>query len=315
MTRIRSLLLAATLLAPVPALAVIDPVPGPRDSRVRSTPYDAQQVVRLTSTGLVPLQVVLEAGEKAVMIAGAMVQVIGDDGKIPETRDWLAKRSGNVLVLQPLRQMEPSMLFVRSLAADGRERPYSFELRTRDGKITDASDHDAYMTVEFAYKHVPTPDEIAAWRARRDALVAARGDQAVQARFAQAQLGFVNANYDKRDPVGCPLLAPVSINGQPAISDDGHRTTLTFAPHTVLPEVYVINQDNKKANTTTINETTADELRVIVPSVQRGLVLLRGGKVCAIRNNAFDTVGTQPGGGTGTISPDVVRQVRQVGTR
>ena len=309
MTRIRSFLLAATLLAPLPALAVTDPVPGPKDSRVRTTPYDAQQVVRLTSTALTPLQVVFEAGEKAVMIAGGLVQVIGDDGKMPDAKDWLAKRSGNVLVLQPLRPIDPSMLFVRTLAADGKERSYSFELRTRDGKITDAADRDAYMTVEFAYKHVPTPDEIAAWRARRDAWVAARSDQAVQTRFAQAQQTSANMAYDKRDPVGCPLLAPVSV------SDDGHRTTLTFAPHAVLPEIYVVNQDGKEAVTTTINDTTATGLQVVVPTVQRELRLRRGGKVCALRNRGFDPVGTQPGNGTGTISPDVVRQVRQVGAR
>src|SRR3954454_4749145 len=142
----QALLLTATLLAPLPALALTEPAPGPKDSRVRSTPYDPQQVVRLTSTGLAPLEVILEAGEKPVTIAGALVFT---DPK--EAKDWLARPSGNVLILQPLRAMDPSVLFVRTTAADGRERHYSFELRTRDGSLADAGDSDAYMTVRLTY--------------------------------------------------------------------------------------------------------------------------------------------------------------------
>jgi hypothetical protein len=48
----------------------------------------------------------------------------------------------------------------------------------------------------------------------------------------------------------------------------------------------------------------------VVPSVQREMRLRRGGKVCALRNNAFDPIGRQSGAGDGTASPNVVRQVR-----
>src|SRR3954452_2429786 len=131
----KALLLGASLLLPAAAHAVIDPAPGPKDSRVRSTPYDPQQVVRLTSTGLSPLEVVLEAGEKPVTIAGA--QVFTDP---KEAKDWLARPSGNVLILQPLHAMDPSVLFVRSTTADGQERHYAFELHTREGNAADAED-------------------------------------------------------------------------------------------------------------------------------------------------------------------------------
>ena len=33
-------------------------------------------------------------------------------------------------------------------------------------------------------------------------------------------------------------------------------------------------------------------------------------EVCALRDNAFDPVGVEPGGGNGTLSPEVVRRVR-----
>jgi len=299
MNRFHSLLFVATLLSPLPALAVTDPTPGPRDSRVRSTPYDQQQVVRLTSTGLAPLQVIFEAGEKPLTIAGPMVFTKPEDAK-----DWLARPSGNVLILQPLHDMAPSVLFVRTSTADGQERSYAFELRTRDGDLTNPNDSGAYMTVRFAYKPAPNPALIAEAAARRQAAASAASARVVQARLAQSQIASRNYNYDKRDPEGCPLLAPQYV------FDDGNRTTMVFAPHSVLPEIYAINQDGKEAVMTTINETTATGLEVVIPNVYRQMRLRRGGKVCALRNNAFDPVGAQPGGGTGTVSPDVVRQVR-----
>lgn len=299
MNRLHSLLFVAALLAPLPALAVTDPTPGPCDSRVRSTPYDPLQVVRLTSTGLSPLQVIFEAGEHPLTIAGPMVFTKPDDAK-----DWLARPSGNVLILQPLHSMAPSVLFVRTSTADGQERQYAFELHTRDGDLTAPGDSGAYMSVRFAYKAVPTPAAIAAAVARREAVASAASARRVQFRLEQVQAATRNYNYDKRDPAGCPLLAPQYV------FDDGNRTTMVFAPHAVLPEIYAINQDGKEAVMTTINETTATGLQVVIPSVYSQMRLRRGGKVCALRNNAFDPVGTQPGGGTGTMSPDVVRQVR-----
>jgi type IV secretion system protein VirB9 len=296
--------LAASLLALLssspPAPAVTDPAPGSKDPRIRATPYDPGQVVRLTSTGLSPLQVIFEEGEHPVTIAGALVFT---DPK--EAKDWLARPSGNVLILQPLRAMDPSVLFVRTTTADGKERHYSFELRTRDGDVANTADPEAYMTVRLTYPPVPSPEAIAAERARREAAQAAADERAVRARFARTgDMGPRNYNYDKRDPDGCPLLAPLSV------FDDGTRTTLLFAPHAVLPEIYVINQDGKEAVATTVNDTTPAGLRVMVPTVQREMRLRRGGKVCALRDNAFDPIGTEPGGGNGTVSADVVRGVR-----
>jgi type IV secretion system protein VirB9 len=298
--RVLTASLLALLFTSPPAPAVTDPAAGPKDSRIRATPYDPGQVVRLTSTGLSPLQVIFEDGERPVTIAGALVFT---DPK--EAKDWLARPSGNVLILQPLRAMAPSVLFVRTTTADGKERHYSFELRTRDGDVADTADPEAYMTVRLTYPAVPSPETLAAARARREAAQAAAEDRAMRIRFARTgDMGPRNYNYDRRDPEGCPLLAPLSVY------DDGTRTTLLFAPHAVLPEIYVINQDDKEAVATTINDTTRAGPRVVVPSVQREMRLRRGGKVCALRDNAFDPIGVEPGGGNGTVSADVVRRVR-----
>ena len=186
----------------------------------------------------------LEAGEKPVTIAGA--QVFTDP---KEAKDWLARPSGNVLILQPLRELAPSVLFVRTVTADGQERHYSFELRTREGSVADPADKAAYMTVQFGYRKAPTSGADrrgagAAGRWRRERVTKARLEQAA----ANAPRNYA---YSKRDPQGCPLLAPIYV------FDDGSRTTLVFAPHAVLPEIYTINQDGKEAIATTINDTTA----------------------------------------------------------
>ena len=300
MTRLALLLIAATVLASNPVAAVTDPTPGAKDSRMRATSYDPQQVVRLTSTGLSPVQIILEAGEKPVTIAGADVYT---DPK--GSGGWLARPSGNVLILQPQRQLETSVLFVRTGTADGRERHYAFELHTRDGNVADLTDTAAYMTVAFSYPPPPpSPEAIAAAQARRETARSSSNERAAQLRFTQAQLAARNYNYDRRDPEGCPLMAPVYVY------DDGHRTTLVFAPHATLPEIYTINQDGKEAVVTTVNDVTATGLEVMLPTVQREMRLRRGGKVCALRNNAFDPLGTQPGDGSGTVSPSVQRTVR-----
>ena len=45
----------------------------------------------------------------------------------------------------------------------------------------------------------------------------------------------------------------------------------------------------------------------VLPDVYKQIVLRRGDKVCALRADRFDPNGTQPGGGSGTISADVIR--------
>lgn len=199
-------------------------------------------------------------------------------------------------------------MFVHTNNADGKGRHYSFELRTRDGNVTDTTDPQAYMTVRLTYPPRPvpqSPEAIAAEEAKRQAAHDKAAERIVQARFAQTgDMGPRNYNYDKRDPNGCPPLGPMYVY------DDGFRTTLMFAPHAVLPEVYVINQDGKEAVSTTVNDSTPAGLRMVVPTVQHEMRLRRGGKVCALRNNAFDPMGVEPGAGSGTISAEVVRQVR-----
>ncbi|GAC1497199.1 MAG: hypothetical protein NVS1B6_02750 [Steroidobacteraceae bacterium] len=305
------LLLVACTMAPLPALALADPTPGPRDSRVRVVTYDPMQMVRLCSTGLTPLTLVLEEGEHPGVIGGLMVSTNKDDAP-----DWYLSGSGAMITLQPMHAMKPSVLTIGGITAGKQLRPYQIQLCTRDGDITDANDREAYMTVQFRYRQQPEPVDPAASKlaqARRDAARQMAEDREAKVRLvsASSQPGALNTDYDKRDPKGCPVLAPVAPMGLPGVFDDGIRTTLRFPPNATVPAVLVLNQDNKEAVQTPITSTTPNGLEIMLPATYRYIKLRRGKLVCELRNNAFDRYGRQPGGGTGTISPDVALQARQ----
>lgn len=304
MPRLRAIVLAASALLPVLAHAAVEPRIMGKDSRIRSLPYDPSQSINLASTGLSPIRLVLDRGEAVTSLAGAMV--FRDPKLAKEAGGWFAVTSQNVLILQPLKEQERStMVFVQTTAANGEPRRYAAVLSTRPGDIADPADKAAYAEVSFTtYPRVPTPEEAAAWRAKRDAAVAAQQDRLTQARLAQAQYSVPRNYAYLRGGEGCPVVAPLRV------SDDGHQTTLLFAPHQTKPEIYALTPGGKPTLLNTVHETTAAGLLVTLPAVYREMRLLRDDKLCGLRNRAYDPVGTQPGGGTGTIARDVVRQVR-----
>ena len=236
------------------------------------------------------------------MIAGS--HVVSDPAKA-DAEGWFAKPSGNMLLLMPTKPIEMTMLFVRTVTADGKDRHYTFELRNRKSTAGETVDPSTYVSVQFTYKARPDPDAIAAAQARRRTEQEAVAQRVVVNTLSQAaSTGPFNTNYLKRDPVGCPVLAPVYA------FDNGVRTSLVFAPNTTLPEIYVLNQDGKEAITTPIAAVSSMGLQIDIPGIFHEMRLRRGGKVCAIQNASYDPIGIQPGGGTGTISSDVVRAVR-----
>jgi type IV secretory pathway VirB9-like protein len=101
------------------------------------------------------------------------------------------------------------------------------------------------------------------------------------------------------------------------VSDDGSQTSLLLPPHMTGGAFFSRESDGDKNESllTPIPTTTRVGTLVVLPGIYRQIVLRRGDKVCALRNDAYDPIGTQPGGGTGTISPDIIRTVRTTGSR
>ena len=319
MRRLFPALLVTSMLVSTVAHAVVEPaVPKGGDPLIRTLTYDPSHTIRLWSTGMQPLRLVFEPGETVVSVAGT--RVFMSHGRAQETGGWFipsggkADKDGNVqpapigdvMMLQPMGVNQPSIMFVKTSAPDGQPRRYVIEISTRDGDVIDRSQQGGYVEVAFTYRKTPTPEEIAAARARREAAREAREEQRAQARLVQARHSapYENIDYWRRDPVGCPVLAPVRI------TDDGHHTSLVFSPLQVKPEIYAKLANGQPTLVNGVPETTAAGVRIVLPRVYKDLILARDGLVCAFENRAYDRVGTQPGGGTGTISPDVVRQVR-----
>jgi type IV secretion system protein VirB9 len=130
-------------------------------------------------------------------------------------------------------------------------------------------------------------------------------------RLAQAPFGatrnwrYEAQNIDAQD-TSCALIGPTRVAG---ISDDGQQTTLLFAPHATLPVPYVLDQDGKESVVQHSQVQVPDGMVMTLSAVVPRLILRRGNRACAFNNLGYDPVGHSPG--TGTISPDVIRQVRQ----
>ncbi len=310
--------LLACTVAVSPALAMQEPMPSRQDSRIRSATYSSTNVIHITSTDLNPVQIVLQDGEEVAAFAGLQVATATKPDEMKNVRDWFIRWSGNSVVLQPLKAEKPSLLFVDTKAPDGTMRHYRFQIDTRDDPPGD--DPGEYEAVNMTYPSVIAAQRRAAWEAgapAREAKAAAviRKQEAAEAewRLQEARLPqavgrnwrYEAQNIDAQD-TSCDVIGPEHAAG---ISDDGMQTRLLFAPHAALPVPYVLDQDGKESVVQHSQDETADGLVMTLHAVVPKVILRRGDRACAFTNLAYDPVGHQPG--TGTVSADVVREVRQ----
>ncbi len=310
-------LLACTTLA-APALAMQEPVPSKQDSRIRTATYSPSNVIHITSTDLNPVQIVLQDGEEVAAFAGLQVATASKPDEMKNVRDWFIRWSGNSIVLQPLRAEKQSLLFVDTKAPDGTMRHYRFQIDTRDDPP--GNDPDEYEAVNMSYPSVIAAQKRAAWEAaapareaRAAALARKRAVADAEWRLREASLPYAGGrnwryeaqNINARDN-SCSVIGPEHAAG---ISDDRLQTRLLFAPHAALPVPYVLDQDGKESVVQHSQDETADGLVMTLHAVVSKVILRRGDRVCAFTNLAYDPVGHQPG--TGTVSADVIREVRQ----
>jgi type IV secretion system protein VirB9 len=314
MKRIALALLACTAWTAT-AAGMDEPAPSAQDSRIRTASYSADNVIHVTSTDLNPVQIVLQDGEEVASFSGLLVNTATKPEDMKNIHDWFIRFSGNSIVLQPLKQEPTTLLFVDTKAPDGTMRHYRFQLDTRDppGPATQA-DADNYVAVNMLYPEVIAAErqEAAAQRAAaRAQAAAAREQRAAADRLAQAPFAatrnwrYEAQNIDAQD-TSCALIGPTRVAG---ISDDGQQTTLLFAPHATLPVPYVLDQDGRESVVQHSQVQVPDGMVMTLAAVVPRVILRRGNRACAFNNLGYDPVGHSPG--TGTISPDVVRELRQ----
>jgi len=277
---------------PPPVPIALDPVAYKGDPAIVQIPFHDGQIYRITSTGLTPVQLVFTDGEQPILIAGELVSTSQKTAK-----DWYAFHANNMnmLLFEPLHIMAPSICFVTTEGANGRPgQNYTFELTTRPGNVTQPGD-GGYVKVEITYPDQIAAAKAAAWKAQ----LAQAQEQAAHERLEQARLeGSRNWRYLAQ---GSQAIQPLSI------SDNGQSTILLFAPNTPLPAPYVVTPDGKEAIVQTTNETSPDGLLMIMHRTTPEIVLRRGKQVLALYNQGYSPIGST--NGTGTDSPDVVREV------
>jgi type IV secretion system protein VirB9 len=336
------LMLTASVVLPlawgVPALAGETPAPAGSDPRVRVIAYNPQQVVKLYAVPGATLTIQLAPGESVAGLPVSDQTLLGTSepagpgtgplamagGPSPSERAGAGRGAstdgnlftavrGNFVMLKPLRDLDPQPLFIigrKTDPATGREvmRAYTFELSTREGPLT-AEAPDTYYLVRFTYPEEERATLAAAAEARRQASAAAAAtrrreqedrqarERLVLAGTNAATPGVMNWNYDGQ---GDRDLSPAEV------WDDGQSTFLRFPGNRRVPAIFSVLADGREA---AVNYSANPAGLITIHQTNGAFRLRDGSLVLCILNRAFDATGRNPG--TGTTSPDVVREMRQ----
>ena len=274
-------LVIASAIASAPARAVDTPVPGVRDSRVRTVAYDPTNVVRVIGAFRTSTQILFGPDEEIVNVA------LGD------SIAWEVAPSGNILFLKPRENHPPTNLQVVTTKPGDKgteRRSYQFELSIKTDVTAD--DLSTFFAIRFSY-----PGDTAAAQARRY--------QEARQEHERKAANDTLATAAWEGPRNWKYLARGSRAVEPSeISDNGKLTVLRFPENMPIPAIYAVSAAGSE---TVVPRTVQGEL-VILHAVAAELRIRNGREVLSIINTAYDGRGVNPG--TGTVSPAVVRTTR-----
>ncbi len=246
---------------------------GRGDERIRTVPYDANQVVKIYTASGNPTLIQFEDGETAEDPGKGMIG-IGD------ARAGTVGPKGSSIMLKPkARQPDTTLLVVTT------KRTYAFEICS----VLKKSGIRPTLIIRFNY-----PDSRA-----RAAQAAAKKQGAIDERIGQiagrdGAGARRNANYMKQ---GDEVLAPSHVD------DDGRFTFMRFDSTRELPVVYKILPDGGEALSNF--HMDSDTGTVVIHEVAARFHLRYGNAVMAIRNDGFNPDGKL--NLTGTTVPNAVR--------
>lgn len=279
-------IIAALLVAvvSVPAMAEEIPAPGAYDERLRVVDYNSSQVFKLRGSFRNAMEIVFENGEEVTNIA------VGD------AVSWEVAPSENFIFVKPREAAGPTNMIVTTKIGD-ETRIYHFDLSTiANGQ----SEHSGvHFGVRFRYPEA---------EARRAALARLRAQeqQALAVEAAAVEMALDGAlvvgprNLDYRI-AGSTAIAPSEI------SDNGTATVLRFPRNQSVPAIFEVLPDGSEA---VVPYTVSGEF-VIINKLVRQIRLRSGDALACIWNMAPADYGNDLG--TGTVSPDVIREVGEGG--
>jgi type IV secretion system protein VirB9 len=282
-------IVAGLLLGPA-AFANQLPQHGALDSRMRTIAYNPGQVVHLST----------EIG--ATLVVGFSDRETVDAVAETDTTHLSAMPKGNYLFFRPTAALTLQPVVVLTTLPDGQRRRYVFEVETVATPSMSNGTGGVYYSVQFTY-----PADIAAAEAAKAAAAErAKQDAARVAELARTQsllkrpvndpaLADRNWHYVAR---GDRSLTPI------AVFDNGYSTVFRFPENERIPAIFVINPDGREA--TAPYSVSGGYAQVGLTA--REFRLRDGNTVLEVFNLAYDTMGKNPV--TGTVSPDVQRQVK-----
>ena len=303
---VRPSLVVLLCTAAMPALALEEPQPGKLDPHVRTAIYSpADRTMIVASTGRVT-NITFSPQERIKRV------VMGkDDGPIAPPDPKSLGQDGLVNNL-PLRAVAPGMsdLLVITLMPDASERTYQFLVRVKAATKDGDDDPDATYALAFTYPHeehaAAVQQAAMTWKEKK----AAKEREAAEARMATDV--FYGPRNWKYLATGDTSIAPYEA------SDNGYLSAFRYPGNTTVPSIFLVDSpawcdlhrpppaEYLKAPERTARVTNTADLTVVQQTAEHYRMRL-GQKVVDVFNCGYDPVGHNPG--TGTTTPDVVRQV------
>jgi type IV secretory pathway VirB9-like protein len=321
MTRYLFPLLVGTVLSS-PAFALDQCKPSPQDPQTRICAYSSAQ--RYVVNGLLGFPVNLKFGNSE-RIERFEPSYTGTDKSGNPVQTWKGPsvngggKAGvpglstsqfqNNLPIWPFAEGHSSML-VMTTTADGKERPYLFDMNARksadcgqDAKAPGCSG-DTVTTAALIFTY-PEDEAAAAVEKKKAALIAwkAQQDKAKEAEAAErlktdVLYGPRNFSYQAKADSRFKELAPSEV------SDNGWLTEFQWPANDQIPAITMLDPASGQER---IAPTTTQGHMIVVNGTAEWFRLRLGKAVMDIHNLNWKADRADPG--TGTTSPDVVRQV------
>lgn len=290
------------------ALALDTPPPGKLDPHIRVVPYSQFNIVNLI--GEIGRQTTITFDKDEQIARVAFGNPDDDAWEGPPGEDLKNQPLKNNLPLWPQKAMVTNMQ-VTTLLPDQSQRVYQFQLSARTPDTAGGDDPDAVFGLIFTY-----PEQVRA-KATAAAAAAYKAHQAVrQETVAKARLD-VDPFYGVRNWEYIARPNQVWRNAgwpKPEVGDNGQVTSFLFKGNVARPAIFIVDSPDPSDRTRCL---PGGEERKAPVSESHGLTIVQtiaihfrlrlNDAVMEVCNLQYDPVGQAPG--TGTTSPDVIRQV------
>jgi type IV secretion system protein VirB9 len=293
------------------ALALDTPSPGQLDPHIRIVPYSQFNVVNLI--GEIGRQTTITFDKDEQILRVVMGNAENDLWDGPPAEELKNQPLRNNLPLWP-QQMTPTNMQVTTMLPDQSQRVYQFHLSARKPDTAGGDDPDAVFGLIFTYpeqQHAKAVAEAAAaakarWTGRQESIAKAR--LTVDPFYGIQNWAYIARPNQTWRNAGWP---------KPEVGDNGQITSFVFQGNVARPAIFIVDSSDpadrtrclpggeerkapvSESGNLTIVQTTAIHFRLRLNEAVM--------EVCNLR---YDPVGQPPG--TGTTSPDVVREVRAV---